>query len=42
MNAGQSMVEIDQMDIFFYYDMLIYSNGKEEDGARAHYDNIGL
>jgi len=36
------MNDIDQWDIFFYFDCLISKNKKDDYEVRKHYDNIGL
>lgn len=42
MEQGQSMVQIDDMDIMFYFDILAYKKRKDELENTQSYDSAGL
>lgn len=42
MEKGHSMVDIDDMDILYYFDILIHNAVIEERKTQQQYDNMGL
>lgn len=42
LDKGQSMKDIDEMDILYYFDILLYRIKKEEFNVIKKYDEAGL